>query len=196
MTTYTTSFASNLSNITLSNDNTLTKLLGINTNNNIKYRNISSIVGNTANQSLNTTNNVTFNQITTNLVVPTATILQFLSPLITYYTGSLSTLNSTIQTILTIATATATEYLLFVEGSAYDITSAGGAVFKITKSITNDAGVLTIGQLESLSNKSTGGISTAVMTVVVSGTNILVRVTGVASQQIDWVVYCRMIAVQ
>lgn len=172
-----------------SNDNAQNNILAIDTNNIIKYISATSL-GISANQSLNTTDNVTFNNITTpSLLFPSGSSTA--SPTVDLYGLTLTTSNATPTTILSYATSSNTNYLMYVEMASKDSVSGGGA-YIMTKRITNIAGTVTIAQLEGFSSTD-ATISTSAIQVIVSGTNALVQVTGVSARTLYWTAYIRVI---
>lgn len=197
MTSNTVKLSSNTSMLAPTNDNTLTKLLALDATNNIKYRNVSSITSGSANQSLNTTNSVAFNKVTTGSLHGSGTnnALNVMIPNDTYYLVTFTTNNNTFQTIFTLATVTNTDYLIFVEISAMDTTSLGGASYLQTKRVTNNNGSMDIGQLESVSSKTTGNIASTNAQVIISGTSTIVQVQGVNTDTVSWTGFIRVVSV-
>lgn len=195
MTTYNTLINSNLKLSQLTNNNTLTKLVAIDTSGNIKYKNLSTV--SPFNQSLNTTNNVTFNTLNlTTLTGPSSIINLFTN--MSEYQASLTTTTVTTTTILTISTITNSNYTVTAEVSAYckTGTAAGnGGSFRQVKRVTNISGTLTLStNIENLTNTSSSlnGIS---INITSSGSSILLQVTGLASQTIDWIALVTVIYV-
>jgi len=104
-------------------------------------------------------------------------------------TTAVSTTNATVTTIMTLGTSSNTTYMLKTEivgkrtggasGAAND-----GAVYVRSARIKNNAGTVTINDLQTdftSEDQDWDG------TITFSGTNVLVRVTGAASNNIDWV---------
>jgi hypothetical protein len=176
------------------NDDAQTSILGLDNSNNVKYRTASTITG-TYNQSLNTTSNVTFNSVTTGAIYAPINTINIINSNISYIIATAITSNATATTIFTLATATNTDYIMYAEVSAFDVTSNGGASFLVTTRITNNGGVLENGNLESVSNKTaSNSISAATVTVTTSGTTALVNVTGIAAQTVNWTALLRIIS--
>jgi hypothetical protein len=193
MTTNIISYNTSLSIAAPSNDNTITKLLVVDNNNNIKYRNTSTI---SANQSLNTTDNVLFNSVTTGMISSTATNNALIFPGTStnsiYLYASGTTTDATATTIFTYPTATNNNYLIYAEVASKDTVSGGGAYLQ-TKMVTNTAGTINnVIQLENISNKSTA-ISTSSILITSSGTNIILQVTGVSGRTINWKALIRLV---
>ncbi len=179
---------------TLTTNNTLNAIIGIDGNNDIRYRDASS-VGNNSNQNLNTSNSVTFNSVTTNAIYGQGNALDFLSSSITYYGVSITTTNNTPTTIFSLATTTNTNYLIYSEIAAKDDTSGGGASFIYTVRVTNNGTTtLETGTLENVSSKTTSNsISAVTIALITSGTTAIIRVTGVAAETIGWTGLFRVI---
>lgn len=175
---------------TLINNDTLNKILSIDTNNNINYMDNTAI--NPFNQSLNTTNSVTFNALTLSNLNGTNNILIFSN--VTKYWNTITTSNSNATTMLNIATINNSNYYITVEISAFcksgTLVNTGGS-YRQTKRVTNFSGVLSLSSnLENLSSTTIIGSS---INITSSGTNIIIQVTGVISNTIDWIVYARTI---
>ena len=192
MTTYQISTNATVSTAAIPNDNTQTQLLALNSNNSVGYRNASSF--GTANQTLNTTSNVTFNNMTTYQISATANnAINMLTQYVTWSSAYLTTTNATFTTIYTLATATNTAYILVAEVCAYDATNSGGACFLYVERISNNSGTLTLGSMEALNNKSaTGNITSAKIQIIASGTNVLVQVAGAATDTVYWTAIIRI----
>ena len=174
----------------VANDNTQTNLLAVNGSGQVVYRSTTT-VGVSTNQSLNTTNSATFNQITTNEISPNAVSVYFL-PYMEIFQASISTTNNAWTTMLTLGTTNNTNYMVFAQVSMIDSVS-GGACFVQTKRITNNAGVLDIGSVESYSNKSTSSSSTN-MQIIASGSNLQFQVMGETGDTDIWALYVRIIS--
>lgn len=194
MTTNKISYSTQLYIDPIANDNTVTKILAIDGSNNIKYRNLSTING--SNQTLNTTSDVIFNTVTTNMITSSSTnnYLQIPQSNTAYYFASSTTANASATTIFTLATTNNTNYLIYAEVSSKDSISGGGSYLQ-TKMISNTANVINnVNQLENLSNKS-ATINTSSITITNSGTNIILQVTGVGGRTINWSAFIRVISV-
>lgn len=108
------------------------------------------------------------------------------------YTDSVTTTDATVTTIFTHSTASGTNFLFGIEvvGIRTDVAGNGGG-YKEDFFAKNVGGTVTVTVLDQV---STGDIArwdheddaAWNVTVVVSGTNILIRVTGVAAQTINW----------
>jgi hypothetical protein len=174
----------------VANNDTLSQFLAIDTNNNVDYMNSTAV--NPFNQTLNTTNNATFNIVTFNQQTGPGNIL--IGSNVTSYQNIMTTTTATTTTILTIATINNSNYYICAEASAFctvgSLVGTGGS-FRQTKRITNFGGTLSISaNLENLNSTSITGTS---INITTSGTNILVQITGVASNTIDWLMYTRTI---
>ncbi len=173
----------------------VTKILAVDNNSNVSYRNISTVNG--SNQNLNTTNNVTFNAITTNLITSNALYksVQIPQSNIAYYTFSITTINAGSTVMITLPTVSNTNYLVYAEVSSRDTGSGAGGTYLQTKMMSNTAGVINnANQLENLSNKSTS-LSTSSITISSSGTNIVLLVAGITGRTIVWTAFVRVITV-
>ena len=99
--------------------------------------------------------------------------------------AAVATTDATLTTVETIATATDTSYTLTSRITA--VSSAGVMVgsFTIDWAVENDGGVVTLTTGPNYQqNYTAGGIGG--ITLAISGTNMLVRVTGVAATNIRW----------
>jgi hypothetical protein len=192
MTTTTRFLNSNLRTASLTNNDALNRILAIFTNNTVQYINNTAV--NPFNQALNTTNNATFNAMTVTRLTGPSNVLTMSG--VTKYQNTITTTTATTTTILTIATTNNTNYYITVEASAFcrsgSLIGTGGS-FRQTKRITNPGGgsLIISSNLENLASTSITG---ATINITASGTNILVNVTGVASNTIAWLTYTRIIA--
>ncbi len=102
-----------------------------------------------------------------------------------YTTGNALTAGAVTADVYTIATTSNTAYLYM-----FDIIGATPAgvttVWSSSVRAKNVAGVLTIGTEFNSWDDSEAALATSSVVFVVSGTNILIRVTGVAAQVITW----------
>lgn len=175
-------------------NNTLTGILGLDTGNNLKYRN-SSTIGPLTNQSLNTTDNVSFSMVITNAIYGQNNALNMLTPLVTYYGGTVTTTNSTPTTIILIPISTNTTYLIYAEISAKDETSGGGASFIFVNRVVIDAGILSQVTVKNISNKTaSNSIGTASVSLSMLGLNANLQVGGVENEIIKWTGLFRVVA--
>lgn len=108
--------------------------------------------------------------------------------------NSTTTTTAAATTISTMGTSTGTVYLVQASIVARR-TDAGteGAGFVVKATFRNDSGVLTRIAEDKVSGKETG--SAWDTTVDVSGTNIVVKVTGEASKTINWTASCKTMSV-
>lgn len=191
MTSYNDSMNTSLS-ISSPNDDTLTNLLISDSTNNIKYRTLSSI-SNIYDQNLNTTNNVTFNTITTNFITSPAAnnALSYAIPKINFYQSIITTANATFTTIFTFATTLNNGYLIYSEIAGKNLSGGGGAFYQTVRATNND-GTVTFVSMENVSNKTTSMTNSAIQ-YLVSGTNLLVQVKGILANTVDWRSFVRII---
>lgn len=101
-------------------------------------------------------------------------------------TGSTTTTNATPTTIATIATTTNSTQLIEVYIKAYQTSATNYGVWKRTLGITNVSGTPTIQSTNSDVTKTSSGLKANSITFSVSGSNILVQVTGIAATTINW----------
>lgn len=193
MTSYNTTLNTNVNLPVPTNDNTLVNILGINSSSNVNYITASSI--NPYNQTLNTTSNPTFNTTNvTTLTGPSNTLGIFTNTIEYEVTGT--TTNATATTIFTLASTSNTNYYIIATVSAFCTSGTGiggGGTFRQVKRVTNSAGTLTLSStVENLTNTSAtlSGIS---INITSSGTNILLQVTGLLANNIDWVAYIKIV---
>ena len=101
-------------------------------------------------------------------------------------TGSTTTTNATPTTIATIATTTNATNLIEVYVNAYQTSASSYGVWKRTLTVTNVSGTPTIQAINSDVTKTSSGLSANSISFSVSGSNILVQVTGIAATTIGW----------
>lgn len=101
-------------------------------------------------------------------------------------TGSTQTTNATPTTIATIATTTNATNLIEVYVKAYQTSATNYGVWKRTLTVTNVSGTPTIQLVNSDVTKTSSGLKATSVTFSVSGSNILVQVTGIDATTIDW----------
>lgn len=112
----------------------------------------------------------------TNITVGSTTI---------YGTGTGNTVGAVTSDIYTQATANNTAYLL--RFSIVGATAGGNtAIFITSVRAKNVGGVLTVGTSFDIWTDADAAISAATVAFVASGTNVIVRATGVGGQTIDW----------
>lgn len=115
------------------------------------------------------------------------------------YRGTVTTTNNTTTTILTIATASNTTYLFRAHYNNRKTAGAGiGTVgdsdaYIRTFKVKNVSGTVTIGTINSTFTDE--DIATNNVTQTVSGTNVLIQVTGSTSNTIDWVCITQIIKI-
>lgn len=193
--TYNTNLNSDLVLNSLPNNNALTKVLAVDSNNNVVWRDSSTITA-TANQSLNTTDNVQFNQVTTNSVLasnPSTSGLIFLSSNILFYQLLFNTTSTATQTVYTYNTVSGKNYLIYCQFVMKNTTLPGGATFIRSMRVTNIAGTTITGTIETYTSKSTGIVTGVNAQIVLSGTSVLMQVTGDSNTD-NWNLYFYVIA--
>ena len=191
MTSYNNTLGSNFQLPSLINNNSLTKILAIDNNNNVNYKNLTSI--NPFNQTLNTTNNVTFDSLAiTSLTGPvssTGNTISLFTNMALYQT-TITTTTNTVTTAISFSSTPNSNYIITAKASAFckiGTAIGGGGIFRQTKGITNVSGALTLSNnLENLINVTTSPVSLSGTTINISnsGSNIIVTVTGLNSQTI------------
>jgi hypothetical protein len=199
MTTNSTSYNASIRLNSITNDDTITNLLVIDNTfvvglHQVKSRNSSTL--SVANQSLNTTNNVTFNSVTSSQdLAQTNGTMTLVMNNITIAQAQLTTTTSTATTIYSLSTVADKNYTIFAEVSMIDGsagTVAGDAAFIQTKRVTNTAGVLDIGTVESFLTRN-GNTGTSNVQFIASGSTLNIQVIGIASNTNYWTIFLRII---
>lgn len=140
--------------------------IGVTNGNGVSGNPTISLTGGTLNGSLTITGNLEADDFTQN------------------YSNSIQTTNGTITTIKTIPTVSEYVYQFEVNVVAGQNNTSKGITSKIIASYKNNGGTVTrIGDEFSIVNSD---FTTANVSLSISGTNILIRVTGEAATTIDW----------
>lgn len=199
MSTNSTKYNGTLRLNSVTNDDTITNLLVIDTAvivspKKIQTRAISSLPG--ANQSINTTDNVTFNQITSfqDLAQSNGTMTLVMDN-ISIAQAKITTLTTTATTIYSLSTVTGKSYTIYAEVSMISASSTnvlGDASFIMTRRVTNTAGVLDIGTVETFMSRQ-GNSGTANVQFVSSGATLNIQVVGIAATSNYWTFFLRII---
>jgi len=117
--------------------------------------------------------------------------------LMTQYLGSVTTTNATATTVFTIPTSSGKSYLIETYYSAWNSTASASinnaAVGRYMEMYVNASG--SVAYITTLMNNTNTGSGLSAITTerTVSGSNILVQVTGVASTSIVWNVHCEVL---
>lgn len=101
--------------------------------------------------------------------------------------GTLQTTNATPGNVVTVAIPTSSVMLLnvFITGRQGTVTAAVG--YELVGVYKNSAGTVTlIGAVATPLTAEDAGLAACAVALVISGTNVLVQVTGIAATTIEW----------
>ncbi len=182
------------------NDDTLTRFLAIDMSDlnpvapkKIQTRDMVTLSG--ANQTLNTTDNVSFVSVTSpqDFAQFNGT-MTFVTNNITIAQATIKTTTNTATTIYTLNTVTNKSYTIFVEAVLVDGSPsvAGDAGFVMTRRVTNTSNVLDIGAVETFMTRQ-GNSSTSNIQFVASGATLNIQVIGITGNNNYWTVFIRII---
>ena len=114
------------------------------------------------------------------------------------YQVTATTTNATTTNIFSLVTINNTNYTVFVQGTAYCTTGSAngnGASFTHGNRITNNSGSVSI-SMDIDNHTSVPSVLSEISLIInTSETNIVIQVTGLTSQTIDWCACVRIINV-
>lgn len=106
---------------------------------------------------------------------------------------TVQTTNATVTTIVTITTQSDKCYTVVVDVSGLQSGGSNGVGYVRAATVRNDSGTLTqVGTTTAMHTAEDAALAACDVTVAISGTNILVQVTGIAATTIDWKAFVRV----
>jgi hypothetical protein len=176
------------------NDNTQNNCLGINASNQVEYLDLSTLSVTGADQTLNTTSDATFNQVTTNYLdgiitqyasgIPNS-IMNMLSTNNTFIGFTATTTNNTNLNVYSFNIPNNTCYIVYLEAIGNSVGNGAGGYVRSVR-VSNVAGTVTTAQLKYFSNTTGTNMNGATINVTISGTTVYVYIKGVNAFSIDW----------
>lgn len=183
------------------NDNTQNNCLGINGSNQVEYLDLTTQSITNANQTLNTTSNATFNQVTTNYLDGTITlyaagipnsVMNMLSVNNTFIGLTATTVTNVNLNVYSFNVPNNTSYVVYLEAIGNSVGNGAGAYVR-TLRVSNVAGTVTTAQLKYFNNTTGSNMNNTTINITITGTTVYVYLMGANAFSINWTAFINLL---